>query len=492
MSDTTRREFLGQASMAIAGGLVAGEAMARQPAQPSRRPNLLLLLPDQHRWDWTPAHRRVPVPMPNLERLAARGVAFERAHCAAPVCAPSRACLATGREYDQCGVRNNDQNFPLDQPTVYGALRDAGYRTLGCGKIDLATGEAVARRTLGLDGRRFAREWGFTDAINNGGKQAGSLIYLTEPVGPKDAYYAYLDGLEPPQGLVCADDMRRRGKTAKGKTAQYTDTSPTPLDEEHYLDNWIARNGLSLLDASPPGEPWFLVVNFAGPHSPLDIPKSLESRYRGPDRVIDDFPQPHGYQGEFDAAQHVRVRQNYAAMIENIDRWTGAYLDRLEERGELENTIVVFSSDHGEMLGDHGKWGKTLPYEASVGVPLVIAGPGVERGRRSDAMVSLIDLTASFLDWGGAASLPGMEGFSLRRLLAGETRTHREHMLSGLYDWRMVYDGRYKLVTNYDGVEHRLYDLHEDPNEDRNLAAQDPARVGKLLDLMRQGSYRPT
>jgi arylsulfatase A-like enzyme len=487
MPQPTRREFLERASWAAASGLL-GAGAARGQERP-RRPNLLLLFPDQHRWDWTPSHDTAPVPMPNLARLSERGATFERAYCAAPVCAPSRSCLASGREYDHCGVRSNDQNYPLDQPTFYQRLRDAGYRTLGCGKIDLATGEAVARRTLGLDGRRFAREWGFSDAINNGGKQAGSLIYLTEPVGPKDAYYSYLDGLTPPLGLVCAEDMRERGK---GKTAQYGDTRPTPLDEEHYLDNWIARNGLSLLDSTTTGEPWFLVVNFAGPHSPLDIPRSLESRYRGPDRVIDGFAQPHAYQGPFDAAQHVRVRQNYAAMIENIDRWIGVYVDRLAERGELENTVIVYSSDHGEMLGDHGRWAKSVPYQASVGVPLVIAGPGVERGLRSDALVSLIDLTATFLDWGGAPALDAMEGFSLRRLLAGSTRSHREHVLSGLYDWRMVHDGRYKLVTGFDGVEQRLYDLEADPQEDENLAATDPARVRKLLDLMAQGSYRPT
>jgi arylsulfatase A-like enzyme len=170
----------------------------------------------------------------------------------------------------------------------------------------------------------------------------------------------------------------------------------------------------------------------------------------------------------------------------------GVYLDRLEERGELDNTVIVYASDHGEMLGDHNRWGKSVPYEASVGVPLVIAGPGVERGRRSDALVSLIDLTATFLDYGRAEPLAAMEGFSLRGLLEGKAKAHREHMLSGLDEWRMVFDGRYKLITGFDKVETRLYDLVEDPNEDRNLAAEDPRRVRKLEELMRAGSYRPT
>jgi arylsulfatase A-like enzyme len=486
MSDTTRRDFVKQGSLIAGSALLGGRATAAT----GRRPNILLLFPDQHRWDWTPAHGKVPVQMPSFTRLAARGVAFERAYCAAPVCAPSRACLATGREYERCGVASNDQNYPIGQPTFYQSLRESGYRTLGCGKIDLATGEMTAGRGIGLDGKRFCHEWGFTDAINNGGKQAGSQIYLAEPVGPKDSYYVYLDGLTPPQGRVCAEDFRKRGKPIKEN--QWGDTSPSPLAEEHYLDNWIARNGLSLLDSTHEGEPWFLVVNFAGPHPPLDIPQRLERQYRGPERVIESFGQPRGYQGPWDAAHHTRIRQNYAAVIENIDHWVGVYLDRLDQRGELENTIVAFASDHGEMLGDHDHWGKTVPWEASVGVPLAIAGPGIQAGRRSDALVSLIDLTATFLDYGKAEPLENMDGFSLRPLLEARTRSHRQHMLSGLGEWRMVFDGRYKLIENFRGVPTRLFDLHEDPDEMNDLAARDPSRVAKLLDLMRRGSYRPS
>ena len=161
--------------------------------------------------------------MPNFERLAARGTAFERAHsrrrCArrrAPASPPAASTSAAA-------CAGNDENYPLGQPTFYRSLRESGYRTLGCGKIDLATGEMTAGRGIGIDGKRFAHEWGFTDAINNGGKQAGSQIYLTEPVGPKDSYYVYLDDLTPPQGLICAEDFHKRGKP---KENQYGDTRP--------------------------------------------------------------------------------------------------------------------------------------------------------------------------------------------------------------------------------------------------------------------------
>ena len=177
-------------------------------------------------------------------------------------------------------------------------------------------------------------------------------------------------------------------------------------------------------------------------------------------------------------------------MIENIDRWIGLFVERLRQRGELDNTLIVYSSDHGEMLGDRSRWGKQLPFEASAGVPLVLAGPGVAPGRRTDALVSLIDLTATFLDVGGIAVPEDMDGISLRSLLAGETDRHREYVLSGLYDWRMVFDGRYKLITDFEDAQDTLYDLQEDPWEDVDLAAGEAQRCRELRGLIGSGSYR--
>ena len=254
----TRRDFL---KSSLAASLLPATTSCSQPeptepSEPPRRPNILFLFSDQHRWDWTPAHTGVPVPMPNLEALMARGLAVERAYCAAPVCAPSRACLASGREYDSCGVPTNSQSFPLEQPNFYRKLRDGGYHVLGCGKMDLCSAamQQVIRDPaslgdgpvgLGLDGRRFVGELGFTSAINNAGKGAGALIYSAEPIGPKDPYYAYLDSLDPKQGLVCSQDMLdRRGS---GRPHQWGVTRISPLDEAHYCDNWIG----DLSEASP-------------------------------------------------------------------------------------------------------------------------------------------------------------------------------------------------------------------------------------------------
>ena len=274
MTDTTRRDFLKQASLVTGSSLLGAGALRGQAAK-ARRPNILLLFPDQHRWDWTPAHQRGAGADAQLHaprrawgrlRARARGVAGVRAVAHLSRQRPRVRPLRPEVER---------RELPHRPAHVLSVPARVGISHAGLRQDRPRHRRDDRRRGIGIDGKRFAHEWGFTDAINNGGKQAGSQIYLAEPVGPKDSYYVYLDSLTPPQGLICAEDFRKRGKPVKEN--QWGDTSPSPLDEEHYLDNWIARNGLSLLDSTTKDEPWFLVVNFAGPHPPLDIPKRLES-----------------------------------------------------------------------------------------------------------------------------------------------------------------------------------------------------------------------
>jgi membrane-anchored protein YejM (alkaline phosphatase superfamily) len=286
------------------------------------------------------------------------------------------------------------------------------------------------------------------------------------------------------------EDFRKR--TQKGG---YAATWPTPLPDDAYCDNWIGQNGLDLMKRFPRGKPWHLVVNFAGPHDPEDITVNMEKTCR--DR---NFPQPNG-NTQFAPEVHNAIRQNYTAMVENLDRWVGTYMQELARRGELDNTVVVFSSDHGEMLGDHNRWRKSVPFEASAHVPLVVAGPGIRKGARTDALVNHIDLGATFLDFGGARKSEGMTSQSLRPLLEGRTQSHREHVRAGLGGWRMATDGRYKLVTGFGGAKGvgdiarqrredtksdppLLFDLRNDPGENRNLAEEKKEIVARLSELI--------
>ena len=195
----------------------------------------------------------------------------------------------------------------------------------------------------------------------------------------------------------------------------------------------------------------------------------------------------------FPEERHVRIRQNYSAMIENIDRWLGIFQDRLRDRGELDNTVVVYSSDHGEMLGDHGRWGKSVPYQASAGVPLVMAGPGIAQGVRSDALVSLMDLAATFIDYADMPVPLEMESVSLRPLLDRGVGQHRDFARSALKvarahagRFRVVQDHRYKLVDGFfEAIA--LYDRENDPTESENIAESKPDEVARLAKLFADG-----
>ena len=368
-------------------------------------PNILLFLPDQHRHDWTGSNPDLPLRTPNLDRLAARGTRFTHALCPSPLCAPSRASLAAGRAYPRCRVDNNQQDYPLDQPTFYRILRDGGYHVLGVGKFDLQ--KAGAHHSL--DGRALVADWGFSDGIDSKGKWDAVNSW---DGAPHDAYLAYLDA----HGLarVHVDDMAGR------RSAPYATTAPTPLPEHAYGDNWVADNGLRLLDDAPADRPWFLQVNFPGPHDPMDVTQRMWEAWQGV-----DFPPAHAGP-EFDAATHTAIRRNYASMIENIDRHLGRYLAAVAARGELGKTLVVYSSDHGEMLGDHGRWGKSSFYQPSVGIPLVMAGPGVTAGQTFGGPVSLHDLAATFLEVAELSVPDEMDSRSLCPVLDGSSLTHRE------------------------------------------------------------------
>ena len=426
------------------------------------RPNVLFFYPDQLRFDWIETRGAAPVRTPNLKRLADEGVEFTRAVTPSPVCAPARACLAAGKEYDRCRVAGNHENYPLDQTTFYTLLRDSCYHVMGCGKFDLHKPD----HDWGVDGKRLLAEWGFSDGVDNEGKMDAVTSYRNngKPMGP---YIAFLKR----EGLLEAhvDDYTGRGGHG---------TDPCPLPEEAYCDNWLCQNGLDLIRGVPGGKPWFLQVNCTGPHLPFDVTNRMAERWRGV-----DHPQPYG--GEDLTPDHYgRCRQNYSAMVENIDRWVGIYVGELEKRGELDNTLFVFSSDHGEMLGDHNRFGKGRPHHPSVSVPMVVWGPGVRAGVVCDEPATNLDLTATFLDYAGLHVLGDMDSRSFRPLLEGRTQTHRHYVLSGLKNWRLAYDGQFKYVRNLGGRA-QLFDMETDPFEADDIIDERPdvaERLSRILD----------
>jgi arylsulfatase len=420
------------------------------------RPNILFLFPDQWRHDWTSFTKGLDVRTPVLEEVAERGVRFTNALCPSPLCAPSRACLALGLEYHRSPVPDNKVDLPVDRPNVYRALRDAGYHVMGCGKFDLHK----ATEDWGLDGKRLLPEWGYSDGIDNAGKFDA---IRSGAVTPKDPFMAMLHR----RGLAEAHVKDYRGRHP------FTSTYPTPLPDNAYCDNWIGQNGIDLIERAPREKPWYLAVNFAGPHDPMDITSTMEKGIR--DR---QYPLPVN-STEYDAETHQRIGQNYTAMVENLDRWTGNYIDLLKQRGEYENTLIVISSDHGEMLGDRNLWRKRHPWQPSIGVPLVVAGPGVSPERVVDHPVTIMDLAATWLDYAEAPALADADSRTLRPVLESRANTNRDVALSGFGNWRVSFDGRYKLIRTRDSAD-QLFDLRDDPAETKDLATKLPQHVHRL------------
>lgn len=434
-----------------------------------RQPNILFFFPDQHRPDWLGCNPDLPLRTPNLDRLAAGGVRFTRAVTPSPLCSPARACLATGRDYRRCGVRDNGQNTPLELPTYYRHLRDAGYEVAGVGKFDLHK----ADHDWGLDGSNKLAEYGFTGGIDNEGKGDAITSYLKNGRVPRGPYMRYL----AERGL--ADTHLAMYQPHLGQPGWLNFPAVTGLPDEAYCDNWVADNAARFLRGFPAGKPWHLVVNFVGPHGPFDVTRDMRARWEHvelPPPVED--PEP--------GAEATRARrQNYAAMIENIDAHVGRLVGMVAARGELDNTLIVYSSDHGEMLGDHGRWGKTVWYTPSAGVPLIVAGPGVRRGCVSDALVALHDLAPTFLEFAGAPALPGSDARSIRPVLEGRCDRHRDHVVSGLSQWDMVFDGRYKYVVRRQPQPAvQLFDTVADPHERHDVAQANPGTVRRLARLV--------
>ena len=425
------------------------------------QPNILFFLPDQWRPDFLGFRGSIPVRTPTVDRLAARGLVFTRATTPSPICAPARACLASGMSYRRNPVPNNHADFPIERPTVYARLRDAGYQVGSVGKVDLH------KDTLdwGLDGRRCMTEWGFTHGLDSEGKLDAMRSYLDNGRTPCGPYMQFL----AKRGLadLHADDFRTRH--------QWLGTEPTRLPDDAYSDNWIGANGLDVLGSFDTRTPWFLVANFTGPHNPQDVTAGMREWYRDV-----SFPAPVG-NTSVDPDQMQEIRRNYAAMCENIDRWLDRYLAAVAARGETDRTIVVFASDHGEMLGDHDRWGKSTWHQSSIGIPMIVAGSGVRHGS-TDALVQLQDLAPTFLDLAGAETLPGSDAISLAPLFderaPASNRRHRDVAHCGLDEWDCAWDGRWKLVMR-NGKPEALFDHASDPDELRQLLDR-PADSGML------------
>ncbi len=422
-------------------GLIISLALSVEAS--SERPNFLLLFPDQWRFDWTPNPSLPNLQMPAFSSLQKKGTHFSHAFVPSPLCAPSRSCLAGGREYDFAGVPDNFSNdYPLNKTTFYTILKTAGYNVMTTGKDDLtkATG-------CGIDGSTHASALGFSQWARCEGKEdaAGST--------PHDPYGAWcsqqsevVNGKNLSFWEIYNADMKSC-TSGVGAAGGYDCQQPSPLPQEAYEDDWVAEHAIGLLANKPAGVPWFLQVSFPGPHPPFVVTGGMMNATAGL-KFPDAFDNP---TLRHDVQQ--TVRRDYAAELMNLDGLFARVIAALSP-AELANTYIMVGSDHGEMLGDHATWGKTMPWQGSVSVPLVILGPELPAGATVGDPVSTMDIAGTVLDFAGLApdTANGMTTVSLRPFLSPSPNAsaYRTHVSSGLSSWRAV------VVTRESGMRLKL------------------------------------
>lgn len=419
------------------------------------RPNVLLIMVDQLAAGWLPAYGHDIVHAPNLTSLAAEGVTFDAAYCPSPLCAPSRSAMLTGRLPSRTGVFDNAAELPASSPTVAHHLRAAGYHTALAGKMHF----------IGPD-----QMHGFEERLTPDVYPAG-LDWTPDwrlSVSERLSWYHSMDSVLRPG--ACEASLN-------------TD----------YDDEVSFRTARKLFDLARYGRdrPFFLVASFSSPHDPWEIARrywDLYDRQTIAPPAVAPIPlasaDPHSRrlrmmcgadEVQLTDEQVRTARHAYYAAISYVDEQIGQLLAALHAADLAGDTLVIFTADHGEMLGERGLWYKMSFFEPSARVPLIVRTPGTASGDHVPAPVSLLDLAPTLLDLVGATEGGDLDGVSLLPWLDGDgharaTDIVAEYLAEGVNAPAvMIRRGGYKLIC-CDGDPDQLYDLQADPLELVNLA----------------------
>jgi arylsulfatase A-like enzyme len=448
---------------------------------PKRQKNIILLMTDQQRLDHVSYHGFGRMATPNIDRIA-ESVGFTNCVSVNPVCTPARCALLTGKYTHQIGMTAMSGDLSLQHPTYPRALQTQGYKTYGIGKFHwlqgwkfgCPIGQGHPLTSIKDDIRKF----GFDEVWEASGKQLVSRNYCDyaehlDRQGLLEAYRAFND---------------RSGKNGNEAETQNFTGEPFPFGEHNYMDIVIGDKIAEAIEHRPDDTPFFIFGSFVGPHPPYDPPQSYLDKV--PYEEIDDFvPGPKGPISDEAKKRLYKMRRAYKAMIAIIDEQIGRILAKLEDAGILEDTVILFTADHGEMMGDHGRVQKQSPYHASAVVPTAIRHPDYLHGKLNASPVELTDLTATILDVAGIDPQQGLSkdwpAFhdrvpcrSLLPIVAGEVERVRDYAFSECFGgWQMIQSERYKYVRSLqyddpDRVPEQLFDLQQDPLELVNVIDQ--------------------
>ena len=472
----TRRALLRHSAMAPAAWLP-------QAARPrTSRPNILLLMADQWRADCLGAAGNRAIHTPNLDQLAAGGVRFTNAYSATPTCTPARAALLTGlAPWNHGMLRYADvaARYPVEMPR---ALRDAGYYTAAIGKLHYHP-----QRNL----------HGYHQALLDESGRIESVDFRSDY---RSWFWSQAPNLDPDATGLGWNDF---------------DAKPYALPERLHPTAWTGQTAAAWIDSYRRPEPFFLQVSFARPHSPYDPPERFWRRYQDADLPAATVapwakrfaprsgPESDAWHGDLGVEQVRRSRQGYYGSVSFVDEQIGRVLEALARRTLMEETLIVFFSDHGDMLGDHHLWRKSYAYAASARVPMLVRWPegmlSARRGSSMDQVVELRDVLPTFLDAAAAPAGRPLDGRSLLPLIGGKVIGGKDSGWRSFLDlehgvcygpqnhWNALADARYKYIFHAFDAREQLFDLSRDPGELRDLAAESAAE-----GVLRQWRQRMT
>jgi arylsulfatase A-like enzyme len=482
--------------------------------------NVLFIMCDQLRWDYLSCTGHPHLHTPHIDRLAERGVLFDRAYVQSTICGPSRMSFYTGRYVSSHGSTWNNIPLKVGEMTLGDHLRPLGVRTALCGKTHMAADiEGMRRLGLAPDSviGALVAECGFEPYEREDGLHPDGSRYSRN-----ETYDRYMKERgwpdENPWQSVANSAEDEDGNILSGWFLDNADKPARAADADSETPYITGRAINFIREAGD--TPWCLHLSYIKPHWPYIVPAPYHDMY-GPEthldpvRRADERDNPHPVYGAFmeervsrafsDDATRTRVLTAYMGLINQLDDQIGRLMSFVEDQGIADDTMIVFTSDHGDYLGDHWMGEKELFHDASARIPLIVVDPSpaadVTRGRKSSALIEAIDVVPTILDYFGGAAVPHIiEGRSLRPILHGTTERLRDFAVSeydySLRDVRkrlgvevkdakltMVFDGRWKYVFA-EGFRPMLFDLETDPDEVSDLGA-DPAQAEEISRLER-------
>ncbi len=406
----------------------------------SRRPNILLLYSDQHRWDTLGANGNALIQTPNLDRLAAAGANFDHCFVQSPVCMPSRVSFLSGRYPSELGITHMGVDVHEDLAIWPHYLRPYGYRSANFGKLHFRTHANRDHRTrhpaFGFDQWEISDEPGvYEDAYRAWVRRQApeQMDHLSVGLPPATAIYYDVMGIEDP--VV---------HPVGGARGDFAGAIPFPGDERYTHTAFVAERTIDFLGRQTGKRPFLCIAGFYSPHAPWVVPQ----------RYLDLYDPV-----QFSAAdaQQRTAMHGYYAMISEVDHHIGRILQTLDDAGLAEETIVLYTADHGDWLGDRGRYGKGYPADDPVSrVPLVVRAPAiasVQIGRTHDALVEAVDVLPTLLDAIGAPIPPDLNGRSFFNLLTGRGYEPRGSALTEFTDWKTLRTRNHRYLIEADGSE---------------------------------------